>query len=191
MVFNESELIKKFAILNSTQVSIETVSRWVLHYRKHYQSITHVWLTFFQKGCPKKKLLLMYLANDVIQRSRKKGPEFGQSFEKVLRKAFEKLSVPKSEESIINKMYRLLQVWEDRHVYPESVINRFRKGLELEDATPPLRPVNVQYPTIENSVAVHTKRQPIPYEPTSIVPGHKGFCQEKKKKVKSISLTSR
>lgn len=71
----------------------------------------------------------MYLANDVIQRSRKKGPEFGQSFEKVLRKAFEKLSVPKSEESIINKMYRLLQVWEDRHVYPESVINRFRKGL--------------------------------------------------------------
>lgn len=41
---------------------------------------------------PARRLTLMYLANDVIQNSRKKGPEFSKEFLTVLLKAFEHIS---------------------------------------------------------------------------------------------------
>lgn len=39
-----------------------------------------------------KKLTFMYLANDVIQNSRKKGPEYAKEFGTVLKKAFENIA---------------------------------------------------------------------------------------------------
>lgn len=39
-----------------------------------------------------KKLTLMYLANDVIQNSRKKGPEYSKEFSGVLKQAFDIIS---------------------------------------------------------------------------------------------------
>lgn len=38
---------------------------------------------------PAKKLTLMYLANDVIQNMRKKGPEYSKEFATVLKSSFE------------------------------------------------------------------------------------------------------
>ena len=38
---------------------------------------------------PAKKLTLMYLANDVIQNMRKKGPEYSKEFATILKPAFE------------------------------------------------------------------------------------------------------
>ncbi|XP_046994576.1 regulation of nuclear pre-mRNA domain-containing protein 1A-like [Schistocerca americana] len=173
MVFDESELVKKFVNLNGKQLSIETLSRWLIHHRKHHASIVRVWLSFFEKGCPKKKIVYMYLANDIIQRSRRKGPEFGQSFERALRKAFEKLSLPQSDEDTRNRIYRLLKIWEDRHVYHETVINDFRKVLEKRShLSPPLSDASQSQATYQ--IEVQTKRQPIPYEPTPVIPSRTG-----------------
>lgn len=78
-----------------------------------------------------RKLTFMYLANDVIQNSKKKGPEFGQEFGNVLRKAFENMAVPESDEKTRKSIERILQIWEERSVYEPKLIKEFRRGLGM------------------------------------------------------------
>jgi regulator of Ty1 transposition protein 103 len=73
----------------------------------------------------------MYLANDVIQNSKKKGPEFGKEFGNVLRKAFENMAVPESDEKTRKSIERILQIWEERGVYEPKLIKEFRRGLGM------------------------------------------------------------
>lgn len=47
---------------------------------------------FLQSATQAKKLTYMYLANDVIQNSRKKGPEYAKEFATVLKQAFENIA---------------------------------------------------------------------------------------------------
>lgn len=69
----------------------------------------------------------MYLANDVIQNSKKKGPEYGQEFGVHLQKAFEHMS--SSDEKTKNSLDRLLTIWEDRGIYDKLLISELRTAL--------------------------------------------------------------
>lgn len=69
----------------------------------------------------------MYLANDVIQNSRKKGPEYGQEFGLYLKRAFEHMS--DAEEKTINSLGRLLNIWKERGIYDETQIAEFKRAL--------------------------------------------------------------
>ncbi|KAG8274142.1 Regulation of nuclear pre-mRNA domain-containing protein 1A [Homalodisca vitripennis] len=70
----------------------------------------------------------MYLANDVIQNSKKKGPEYGREFGTVLRKAFEVVGQKMQGEKTKRSINRLLDVWEERGVYSKSQIADFRRA---------------------------------------------------------------
>jgi regulator of Ty1 transposition protein 103 len=48
--FTESALAKKLADLNSSQQSIQTLSLWLIHHRKHHATIVKVWFRELQKG---------------------------------------------------------------------------------------------------------------------------------------------
>lgn len=75
----------------------------------------------------------MYLANDIIQNSKKKGPEYGKEFLKVLRKAFNHIGdVCRMEDRTIGSLGRILKIWEDRGVYDEKAIEEFRMELNRE-----------------------------------------------------------
>lgn len=41
--FTESALIKKLVELNPSQQSIQTLSLWLIHHRKHHSTIVKVW----------------------------------------------------------------------------------------------------------------------------------------------------
>lgn len=80
----------------------------------------------------------MYLANDVIQNSKKKGPEFGKEFETVLPKAFEHMKG--FDEKTRERLNRLLQIWEERGVYDKAQIAEFKAAFldTIKDpGTPP------------------------------------------------------
>ena len=72
MAFNPASLVDKLAKLNSTQASIETVSEWVQFHRREAPNIVEIWDREFAKAPPPKRLTLLYLANDILQNSRKK-----------------------------------------------------------------------------------------------------------------------
>lgn len=80
-----------------------------------------------------KKLTFMFLANDVIQNSKKKGPEYGKEFGRTLDEAFKHIREFCSKEiKTLNSLDRILKIWEDRNVYDTSLINVFKKTLSAE-----------------------------------------------------------
>lgn len=48
--FTESALSKKLDDLNASQQSIQTLSLWLIHHRKHHEAIVKMWLKEVQKG---------------------------------------------------------------------------------------------------------------------------------------------
>ncbi|XP_053663143.1 regulation of nuclear pre-mRNA domain-containing protein 1B [Anopheles marshallii] len=134
--FTETGLVKKLFELNQSQQSIQTLSLWLIHHRKHHSIIVKTWLKELQRAPAAKKLTFMYLANDVIQNSKKKGPEFGREFEHVLLKAFKNVAQSSPEPKTINSLNRILGIWGDRAVYEEPKIKEYSTVLNGTDTIP-------------------------------------------------------
>ncbi|XP_075224971.1 regulation of nuclear pre-mRNA domain-containing protein 1B [Lycorma delicatula] len=132
--FTESGLCKKLEDLNTSQHSIQTLSLWVIHHRKHFQVIVKTWMKELQKANESRQVTLMYLANDVIQNSKKKGPEYGKEFGSVLKDAFEIIGGPRIGEKTKKNLNRILNIWEERAVYDKKQIEDFRKAFEYGGA---------------------------------------------------------
>jgi regulator of Ty1 transposition protein 103 len=86
--FFESTLESKLEDLNTSQQSIQTLSLWLIHHRKYAKKIVAMWKKVLTSVSQPKKLTFLYLANDIIQNSKKKSPKFSQEFAEVLQSAF-------------------------------------------------------------------------------------------------------
>ncbi|CAB3363621.1 Hypothetical predicted protein [Cloeon dipterum] len=124
--FTEGALVKKLCELNASQQSIQTLSLWLIHHRKHHTVIVKVWMRELVKAKDGQKLTFMYLANDVIQNSKKKGPEFGDEYRGTLSRAFEHLSAAAKDEKTKQGLLKILKVWEERGVYEPKLIKEWR-----------------------------------------------------------------
>lgn len=83
-----------------------------------------------------KKLTFMFLANDVIQNSKRKGPEYANEFSKVLNRAFAHIREACSEDKkTIDSLQRILSIWLDRHVYDDTQISGYRKALGVSTSS--------------------------------------------------------
>ncbi|XP_042209725.1 regulation of nuclear pre-mRNA domain-containing protein 1A-like isoform X1 [Homarus americanus] len=127
--FNEDGLKKKLDDLNMSQQSIQTVSLWLIHHKKHAHTVVNVWYRELITATDSRKLTFMYLANDVIQNSKKKGPEYNKEFGSKLGKVFEHLGALRLDEKSLRGLNRLLNVWEDRSVFDADHIKLFKKNL--------------------------------------------------------------
>ena len=112
---NNQALVDKLHNLNSTQQSIETVSAWCSFYRKDARKVVAIWEQEFIKMSMAKQLAMAYLANDILQNSRKKGPEFVVEFFKTLPRAVKHL-LKHGDEKVKRAVNRLVDIWEDRKV---------------------------------------------------------------------------
>lgn len=136
--FTETAFIKKLGDLNNSSQSIQTLSLWLIHHRKHYSTVVKIWSReLIRASKDSKKLTFMYLANDVIQNSRKKGPEYGLEFGNYLKKAFEHMS--KCDEKTKNSLDRLLTIWTDRGIYDVVQLSEFKRALLLGKDGPPAK----------------------------------------------------
>ncbi|KAG7153306.1 Regulation of nuclear pre-mRNA domain-containing protein 1A-like [Homarus americanus] len=129
--FNEDGLKKKLDDLNMSQQSIQTVSLWLIHHKKHAHTVVNVWYRELITATDSRKLTFMYLANDVIQNSKKKGPEYNKEFGSKLGKVFEHLGALRLDEKSLRGLNRLLNVWEDRSVFDADHIKLFKKNLRV------------------------------------------------------------
>ena len=69
----------------------------------------------------------MYLANDVVQNSKKKGPEFAKEFGHVLKKAFEHLASLKLEDKTMTSLARLIGIWVERQIFDRKTLHEISK----------------------------------------------------------------
>ncbi|XP_027021451.1 regulation of nuclear pre-mRNA domain-containing protein 1B isoform X2 [Tachysurus fulvidraco] len=134
--FSESALEKKLSELSSSQQSVQTLSLWIIHHRKHSGTIVRVWHKELKKGKAKtsRKLTFLYLANDVIQNSKKKGPEFTRDFEGVLVDACSHVA-RESDDGCKKHIERLLNIWQERSLYRSDFIQQLK--LSIEDSNSP------------------------------------------------------
>ncbi|XP_023283442.1 regulation of nuclear pre-mRNA domain-containing protein 1B isoform X1 [Seriola lalandi dorsalis] len=132
--FSESALEKKLSELSSSQQSVQTLSLWIIHHRKHSALIVKVWHRELKKAKSNRKLTFLYLANDVIQNSKKKGPEFTKDFESVLVDACSHVA-SEADEGCKKHMERLLNIWKERNLYRSDFIQQLK--LAIEDTNSP------------------------------------------------------
>jgi regulator of Ty1 transposition protein 103 len=140
MSFSESSLIKKFQELNNTQQSVQTLSLWLIHHRKHSNTIVKSWLDQLASttNCDR-KLTFIYLANDILQNSRKKGNEYLKEFVTVLPSAIEN-TAKYADAKLRFTLERILNIWKDRKIYADETINDLKNTLHttksLEASSP-------------------------------------------------------
>ncbi|XP_064160783.1 regulation of nuclear pre-mRNA domain-containing protein 1B-like [Anguilla rostrata] len=134
--FSESALEKKLSELSNSQQSVQTLSLWIIHHRKHSSPIVHVWHRELRKAKTSRKLTFLHLANDVIQNSKRKGPEFTRDFESVLLDACSHVA-REGDEGSRKHIERLLHIWKERAVYRPDFIHALK--LAIEDSNSPKR----------------------------------------------------
>ncbi|KAJ8041653.1 Regulation of nuclear pre-mRNA domain-containing protein 1A [Holothuria leucospilota] len=124
--FSSEALSSKLGALNNTAQSIQTLSLWLIHHRKHAKTIVKVWYNQLLKTKPSKKLLYIYLANDVVQNSKKKGPEFNKEFSGVIVQAYKHVYNDLPDEKTLMSMQRVLKVWSDRSVFKRDIVQKLK-----------------------------------------------------------------
>lgn len=114
--FNHQILVDKLAKLNNSQQSIETLSHWCIFHRKKAKQVVETWDQQFHRSPQDQRLSFLYLANDILQNSRRKGAEFVAEFWKVLPDALNDVTV-NGDDFGRKAALRLVDIWEDRKVF--------------------------------------------------------------------------
>ncbi|XP_044744501.1 regulation of nuclear pre-mRNA domain-containing protein 2 isoform X2 [Coccinella septempunctata] len=116
--FNVLQFEKKLTALKDSQESINNCCQWCLSNRQHHKKIVNSWLNVLKRVKVEHRLILFYLANDVIQYSKRKKYEYVESWGTALQKA----TTLVRDEKVKQKILRIFKIWEDRNIYNEEFI---------------------------------------------------------------------
>ncbi|CAH0403330.1 unnamed protein product [Chilo suppressalis] len=117
--FNTLAFEKRLMQLKDTQESIQSLSSWCLKQRSHHKKIVSSWLNVLKRVKVEQRLTLFYLANDVIQYSKRKNYEFVESWGLNLQKATPLVR----DEKVRPKILRIFKIWEQRSVYDDEFLS--------------------------------------------------------------------
>ncbi|XP_030033006.1 uncharacterized protein LOC115449358 isoform X3 [Manduca sexta] len=117
--FNTLTFEKKLMQLKDTQESIQSLSSWCLRQRTHHKKIVSSWLNVLKRVKVEQRLVLFYLANDVIQYSKRKNYEFVESWGLNLQKATPLVR----DDKVRPKILRIFKIWEQRSVYDDEFLS--------------------------------------------------------------------
>ncbi|UJR27101.1 hypothetical protein I4U23_008401 [Adineta vaga] len=127
---SESQLVKRFSELSTSQQSVETLSLFLMHHRRQSQTIVHVWAKELVSAAPDRKIAFLYVANDVIQHDKRKGGEFAKDFLPMLPSAVQHIVSRLSDENIHKTVKRIIQIWNERQVYEPDAIKLLKTSFE-------------------------------------------------------------
>ncbi|CAA0809782.1 ENTH/VHS family protein [Striga hermonthica] len=126
------------------------MSRWCISHREKAKQVVETWQALFKSVPKERRVSFLYLANDILQNSRRKGSEFVNEFWKVLPKVLKGVCDGR-EENCKKVASRLVDIWTERKVFGsrgEKLKNEFQSkksspGKKPSPAKNPF-PVNVE-----------------------------------------------
>ena len=143
MLFSQASLREQFSSLEPSQVSINSVSRWILdNVPSRLEEMLLTWEHEFRQGKLQYRKLLLYVANDMIQKPSQHQQLIIQRFSKPLELAFWLLAGTKGG---VKEVERLPAVWRDRQVFPSTQLDRFT-GILDGTAPQPLEFMEIEQP---------------------------------------------
>ncbi|XP_061359771.1 uncharacterized protein LOC133303811 isoform X2 [Gastrolobium bilobum] len=152
--FNPQILVEKLAKLNGSQTSIETLSHWCIFHMNKAKQVVETWDRQFHCSPREKRLAFLYLANDILQNSRRKGSEFVGEFWKVLPDALRDV-IENGDEFARNAALRLIGIWEERKVFGSrgQILKEEFTGRHVENNVRDGKPMNMKLrPTAGNAL---------------------------------------
>ncbi|XP_059669951.1 uncharacterized protein LOC132315629 [Cornus florida] len=134
--FNPQILVEKLIKLNNSQQSIETLSHWCIFHMNKAKQVVETWARQFHCSPREQRLAFLYLANDILQNSRRKGLEFVDEFWKVLPDALRDVT-KNGDEFGRNAAQRLISIWEERKVFGSQgrILKEELIGRHLENSS--------------------------------------------------------
>ncbi|XP_022748275.1 regulation of nuclear pre-mRNA domain-containing protein 2-like isoform X1 [Durio zibethinus] len=148
--FDGQILTEQLSKLNNSQQSIESLSRWCITHRKKAKQIVETWDKLFNSSQKEQRVSFLYLANDILQNSRRKGSEFVNEFWKVLPSALKHV-YENGDEYGKKAVTRLVGIWEERKVFGS-------RGQNLKDEmlgkNPPPPPPSVNNGKSSNPIRI-------------------------------------
>jgi regulator of Ty1 transposition protein 103 len=139
----------------------------------------------------------MYLANDVIQNSKKKGPEYGKEFGSLLVKSFKHIGLTCTEPRTKNNLDRILSIWEERGVYESVAIKEYYAALHCDQKPSEKKrkadakqtaDTSVHHQTSNGTTTASSKRIKSSSSKGPVLAGSSGRDKEKEKSVKSETV---
>ncbi|GAB2272710.1 hypothetical protein Dimus_007530 [Dionaea muscipula] len=115
-VFDVKILTDKLSKLNTSQQSIESLSRWCITHQKKARHIVETWGKMLRTSQKEQYVSFLFLANDILQNSRRKGTEFVTEFWKILPGALKNIH-ENGDENAKKAVSRLVIIWEERKVF--------------------------------------------------------------------------
>ncbi|CAG0920471.1 unnamed protein product [Notodromas monacha] len=122
MAEKDASLLKKLKTLKDSQDDVEGVSKWCLEKAINKAAkIIGLWIRAFREAeKPEVRVALIYLSNDIIQRAkRKKIRDYVEGWRDALSAA---MPLARGQETLVNKIKRVLTIWRERHVYDEAFV---------------------------------------------------------------------
>jgi hypothetical protein len=118
------KLIEKMSKLTPSMEHITGLSKMMnLNYHKA-EATVDLWWQQFQSASPHRYLTFVYVANDIMQNSRKQGQGFINAFTQILGEAL-CLTVARNPK-LLPKIQRLIQVWKERQVMGSATLKTLR-----------------------------------------------------------------
>lgn len=116
--FNAFQFEKLLTNLKDSQDSINHCCQWCLQNRQHHKKIVNSWLNVVKRVKIEQRLVLFYLANDVVQYSKRRNYAYVESWGTAIQKA----TTLVRDEKVKHKILRIFKIWEQRGVYGEDFI---------------------------------------------------------------------
>jgi hypothetical protein len=127
----------RLAGLQNTAVSIQTLSQWMLFHHKDMRTIVQVWEREFRIADSDIHMPMLYLANDVMQTSRKKhGNKIVSEFSDAL---IQSMSLVGDEPQKKFQALKLIRVWKDRAIFGFTIAQQMQdavNGVVVASPTP-------------------------------------------------------
>jgi len=133
-IFTEATLERKLHELRDSQKEIQAVSAYVCHHRQHFKAVVKVWYKYLKMIPLGRKLTAMYVANDIVQNSKKRGPEYAREFGTVLRKVFEHLAGLEFDDKTIMSLVRLRGIWQERQIFDKRILDEISRVWKHKNA---------------------------------------------------------
>lgn len=125
---NAAKLEQRLAKVDGTAESINTISAYCRAYESEAESVAGCWLKVLSSAPKEQVLPLLYLANDVLQRSAKTGNAFIEAFSGCLEAAM-KEAAAKAPESLA-QIKRLPKIWSERKVLPDAFCSTLLRNVD-------------------------------------------------------------
>lgn len=136
----ERSLRNKLKTLTGRAEAISSLTKWITQHEAQYKEAVYIWNEQFYTVDADQLIQYLWLCNDILQkRGHHDGGKFVPEFKKYIIDALGHM-YKKCEQKDIQRTERVLNIWQERAVYPASFIDLLKAKLKSPAAPPAAEP---------------------------------------------------